>query len=96
MSSWHLAWQPLPSVYECVCECVNLTSVVKHIERSIYDWESKSSTCNTDDIHSGLRHISLACTSHIKTCTVFHLLKVIDNNVLHSLKPCHNTDIFNH
>ena len=29
MSSWHLAWQPLPAVYECVCEWVNLTSVVK-------------------------------------------------------------------
>ena len=23
-----LAWQPLPSVYECVCEWVNVTSIV--------------------------------------------------------------------
>ena len=35
MSSWHLAWQPLPSVYKCVCEQVNLTSIVKHFERSV-------------------------------------------------------------
>ena len=27
MSSWHLEWQPLPSLYESVCEWVNLTSV---------------------------------------------------------------------
>ena len=39
MSTWHLAWQPPPSVYECVCEWVYLTSVVKHFERSV-DWKS--------------------------------------------------------
>ena len=31
MSSWHLAWQPLPSVHECVCEWVNVASVVKRL-----------------------------------------------------------------
>ena len=41
MSSWHLAWQPLPSVsvYECACEWVILTSVVKSFEWSV-DWKS--------------------------------------------------------
>ena len=36
MCIWHLAWQPLPSVYECVCEWVNVTSIVK----LSVDWES--------------------------------------------------------
>ena len=39
MGIWHLAWQPLPSVYECVCEWVNVTSVVKVFEQSVY-WKS--------------------------------------------------------
>ena len=39
MNSWHLAWQPPPSVYECVCEWVNVASIVKCFERSV-DWKS--------------------------------------------------------
>ena len=38
MTSWCLAWQPPPSVYECVCEWVNLTGVAKCCERSV-DWK---------------------------------------------------------
>ena len=36
MSSWHLAWQPLPSVYECVCEydkCCKALWVVSRLEK---------------------------------------------------------------
>ena len=39
MSSSDLAWQPLPPLYECVCEWVNVTSVVKHLEQSV-GWKS--------------------------------------------------------
>ena len=35
MGSWHIAWQPLPSAYECVFKWVNVTGVVKHFERSV-------------------------------------------------------------
>ena len=39
MSSWPLAWQLPTSVYECVCEWVNLIIVVKHFKWSV-DWKS--------------------------------------------------------
>lgn len=41
MSSWHCAWQRLPSCMN-VCEWMNMTSVVKHFERSV-DWKTLDS-----------------------------------------------------
>ena len=39
MSIWHLAWQPPSTVYEYVCEWVNVACIVKHFELSV-DWKS--------------------------------------------------------
>ena len=39
MSSWCLAWQPPSSVYECVCEWVNVACIVQRFELSL-DWKS--------------------------------------------------------
>ena len=48
MSCWHLVWQPLPSVYECVCKWVNVTSFGEHFHCntcvSWYNCEQKK-TC---------------------------------------------------
>lgn len=33
VADWHLSWQPLPSVYECMCECDKCCEALPSVSR---------------------------------------------------------------
>ena len=57
MSSWHLAWQPLPSVYECVGECEKCCKAlwaVSRVEKLYKNASPLAITCDiTDSLEPG-------------------------------------------
>ena len=57
MSWWHLAWQPMPTVDECLCEWVNVTSFEKRFKWSVH-WKKRHRNASLF-IHSCLKQATL-------------------------------------
>ena len=77
MCSWHPAWQPPPSVYECVCEWVNVASTITCFEK----WKKPYTNASPFKENVLLRTFSRTLRYNVQAKLSLNILRRLSENI---------------